>query len=328
MNPHLIEKVIKTYNDSCPELLYSNPLLDAAVTKALSKSFVRVLTSKQNTNVHKNLRLSVLKNICKICKIQPEGHLKVHQNHIEVLLDVYKDVVFSNSSVSETDQLLSAFLLKTLIGVNVKSCDSFKVNPEVIQAILNLDSSNHTILSEYIIHLNTSDIRCFNLLNNLWKQNIQSANVVIKIKPQIETILLSLCVKILTNRTIDVSEELKEDCYQNLLCTSAKVANCFQICCSILNSVLTCTNFDSRILEFVYYYIKNVKIHCEDYSFPSLYSANLSHIVVLMDIELNNVPGCFKEEYIKETVGFLKEIEGSSNFTMLISHFPQWFAEC
>ncbi|CAF4839463.1 unnamed protein product [Pieris macdunnoughi] len=328
MNPQLIEKAIKSFNESCPAVTYKDPLLDPAVTKALSKSFVQVLTSKHNTTVDTNLRLSVLENIRKICKVHPEGHLNIHENHTAALVDVYKQAVFSNNT-SEIDQKLSAFLIRTCKDTDMKSCYNIDINPELVQALLNLDSSIFNNLSDSIINWNTSDIRCSTILNNLWDQNILRSDVVIKMKPEIENMLLNLCVKVLENRSLDLNLELSDITYQRLLCTSAEVPNCFQICSSILNSVLTSTNYDSVILDLVYNFKCIIKTKSKDH-FSSLYPTRLIHIVILLDVEIQDLPDDFKQDYIRKTVGYLKEMHNTSpkNFTMLLSHFPQWFNEC
>ncbi|CAG4978765.1 unnamed protein product [Colias eurytheme] len=334
MNPQLIEKVIKSNKETiCPEFTYSNPLLDQNVTKALSKSFVKILASEQNTNVNNNLRLSILENIRKICRIEPENHIKFNEDHTELLTDFYRKHIHDTSinSSNDIEKELNAFLIRNFKELTINSSHNSHVNPEVVQALINLNcEAKASSLTDNLIHWNANDIQSKTLLNNLWNQssgNSKINDIVIKNKPEIEELLLTTSLKLLEG-TND-GTELSNQQYERLFKTCAIAPYCFQICIDILNLLFVSTNFDVKIHDFIKLFISKVKMNCSEYAISYLYPTHLNHVVVLLDVDFNELPSPIKEEYVATAVKYLNDVrtQSESDFILLLSHFPQWFNE-
>lgn len=343
MNNQLIEKVIMSSNDYCPELIYDNPLLDREVAKALSKSFVKILNlSKQNPQSNNNLRLSVLENIRRMCQIEPENHVQVDESMTELLSEVYQKHIDSNISDSpdNTDKVLDAFLLKKMKELGLHPNFESSQNPEILQALLNLNDNKEHLYALYkeVIHWNVGNKKYMNVLRHLWNNNFDNYfdtslgpthnDISLKMKLEIEKFILEECYNLLSNRNMNIENCLSRN---NSLCKLIKTCSvspiCFQISSSILNFIFIKTNFNAQIQKFISIFILDVKSNCNNIAFSTLYPIHLSNIVLLLDIELAEMPLHIKSQYIKSTIDNLKEIHESSEneFILLLSHFPLWF---
>uniref|UniRef100_A0A1E1W3L1 Uncharacterized protein n=1 Tax=Pectinophora gossypiella TaxID=13191 RepID=A0A1E1W3L1_PECGO len=342
MNKQLIEKVIKSNNESCPSFTYENPILDKNVASALSKSFVKIFNvCNQNSNVNSNLRISVLENIRRMCRVEPNDHVKTDENFTEMLLDVYQEN-FINSAASDsrsTEKMLDAFLLRKMNG-GIQSQFNSSLNPEIIQALSNLneDGTHCQTVFEDIIHWDTSDAKYKKVLQSMWDNNhlINTTNsqsiiddISIKMKSDIERILLENCYVCLSSKcVIEIEDLLRADpSFVHLLQTSAKSSACFQICCSVMNHLFVETNFNHLLLSFISAFVNYVKLHSSHVTVSSLYQTHLSFIVVLLDTELNELAETTRNFYIKMTLNHLKSLHQKSetDLIMLLSHFPSWF---
>ncbi|VVC98668.1 unnamed protein product [Leptidea sinapis] len=327
MNSQLIEKIIKTYNEKCPEIVFTNPLLDCEVSKALSKSFVKIITAKPITNVNSHLRLSVLENIRRICKLEPEGHLKVEENVTELLIDFYNKQIADSLKVpgKDNDKQLDAFLIRH-VDSDIKSHFQLNLDPEVIQALNNLNQ-NVINLSENLIHLNALGRRGIKTVTNIRSGSKNEKNdTAIKIKCDIEHILFNAAVKVLENKDIKVSNLLNEDII-SLFKHSAESSTCFQICSNILNMILISSNFNGQIQDLITEFVRYVKLYCKEFSLSALYRINLQHIVILLDVNLQNVPESIGQTFHKSVRLYLNKLQNESeiDLILLLSHFPQWF---
>ncbi|KAM3960682.1 uncharacterized protein ACR2FA_005273 [Aphomia sociella] len=215
MNNQLIEKVIKSNNGECPKFTYKNPVLDRNVARALSRSFVKILRiSDQNPSINNNLRQSILENIRKMCKIEPADHLNVDESDVECLTELYqKRILESTSATQSTEKQLDAFMLRRFMDKNIDPLYESTVNPEIIQALINLNKSGVylDILSKDIIHWNMRNGNYMSILRDLWNDKLPGEfgskicdDIAIKMKSEIEKLLLEISYTILTERDIEM----------------------------------------------------------------------------------------------------------------------------
>lgn len=337
MNNQLIKKIIDTNNEPCPELLYHNPLLDKNVTDALSKSFIKILKiSNQNSTSNNNVRLSILENIRKICKTEPEGHSQVDDNFTEFITEFYKSNISerANDTLESVDKKLDAFLVRKLTHMDVNSSFQSTVNPEVIQALINLNQYGVYLdtLAKDIIHWNVENKRYSNVLKELWDHSTSDSSMVtndisIKMKPQIEMLILNICNNLFEIRNQDIQDVLKTNKdLTEILRKCLKSSQCFQMCSGILNFLFIMTNFDPELQKFIPEFAKYVKLNCSFDTF-AMYPFHLSSLVILLDFELNELPEHLKDKYIQPTLSQLQKLHkySENDLILLLSHFPQWF---
>lgn len=336
MNNKLIEKVIQTNIGVCPDLFYKNPVLDRQVAKALAKSFVKILRlSEQNSTVHNNLRISILENIRRICVIEPTAHIPVDENLTAALSELYINQT-QFLSKNSTDRDLDAFLMKKYKTINVSSQFESTVNPEIVQALLNLNENGVylEILAKDIVHWDTNKGNFLNIIKDLWKtdevdkcvENMYD-DLAIKMKPEIEKILLNVCHDILQNENVDLDDIFSNSNLEPLIKRCSVSSECFQICTGALNFIFIVTNYDFRLQTFIPAFINKVKMYCQKVTFSVLYPLHVNHIVVMLDIRINVLPEQLRISYITPTLKYMKELREKSehDFIMLLSHFPQWF---
>lgn len=339
MNNQLIEKIITANNLPCPPFTYDNPVLDRNVAKALSKSFVKILNlSQANSKVNNNLRLSILENIRKMCQVEPENHIKVDENFTTLLLEFYEEIIKETTptDIDSTEKSLDAFLIRNLKDMNLSSSHKSPLNPEVVQALVNLNQNGVYLdaLLKDIIHWNSTTTENIRILNDLWTSDCVSTvsqtaeDVYIKLKPDIEKCILEICHNILNEADPNIDVMFNSDAaLKNVVKKASNSANCFQICSGVLNYLFLMTNYDKKIEKFVLMFVQQVKENCSCNAFSVLYPAHLSHIVVLLDIDMVELPESLQSRYIESTNKYLSEIKSKWNndFIMLMSHFPQWF---
>lgn len=339
MNNQLIEKIITANNLPCPQFTYDNPVLDRNVAKALSKSFVKILNlSQTNSKVNNNLRLSILENIRKMCQVEPENHIKIDENLTTLLLEFYEKVYKDSTTNTESvEKSLEAFLIRNFKDKNLSSSHNSQLNPEVVQALVNLNQTGAylEVLLNDVIHWNSTETKNIRILiNDLWASDSISTmshtaeDISIKMRPEIEKCLLEKCHTILTETNPNVEGMFISDAsLKKIVKTASNLANCFQICCGVLNYLFIMTNFDTNIERFVQTFIESVRESRSSNAFSVLYPTHLSHIIVLLDIDLLKLPPSLQNIYIESTNKYLSEIKLQSinDFVMLLSHFPQWF---
>lgn len=56
-----------------------------------------------------------------------------------------------------------------------------------------------------------------------------------------------------------------------------------------------------------------------------LYPAHLSHIVVLLDTNIEELAPSIQKDFIESTKKFLLSLKCRNDLIMLLSHYPQWF---
>ncbi|XP_063369288.1 uncharacterized protein LOC134657656 [Cydia amplana] len=336
MNNQLIKRIINTNNEPCPEFLYHNPLLDKNVTDALSKSFIKILKiSNQNSTSNNNVRLSVLQNIRKICKTEPEGHSQVDDHFTEFLTEIYKSDISerANNTQESVDKKLDAFLVRKLTHMDVNSSFQSIINPEVIQALINLNQNGVYMetLAKDIIHWNVESERYSNVLKELWNHNTSGSSMLsndisIKMKPQIEMLVLNICNNLFETRNQDIQDVLKTKDSTELLRNCLKSTQCFQMCSGILNFLFIMTNFNPELQKFIPEFAKYVKLNCS-FDTCALYPFHLSSLVILLDFELDELPESLKDSYIQPTISQLHKLhkDSENDLILLLSHFPQWF---
>lgn len=348
MNNKLIEKIISCSDEILPEFTYSNPLLDKNVTKALSKSFVKLLNiSKDNGNENNTLRHTVLENIRKVCKIEPEGHAKVNEDITEFLTSFYEKQIESTTDFQnvDVDKQLDVFLVRRWKETNLKSSFGSIVNPEIAQALLNLDDKIEfqSALVEDIIHWDQYDRKYLTVLKDIWcrsntndssfDDNTKKATTLfddtsIKFKPEIEKLLLEISQYVLEEDNVNVDNViLSNDNFITLLKCCAVSPMCFQMCISILNCIFIKTNLHLQIQKIISLFILNVKEGCK-VTISVLYPTHLSHLVTLLDINLEEMPISLRQIYIVNTQKYLKILceKSETDLIMLLSHYPQWYS--
>lgn len=334
MNNHLIKKIITSNNLPCPDFIFENPLLDKRVAEVLAKSFVKILNiSEQNSSVNNNMRLSILEIIRKMCQIEPENHLKVDDNISTLLVEVYEQRIkemFSNVT-DNTNKDLDAYLIRNMKDLNINSSYESTLNPEIIQALNNLDTNSVHInnLFKDLIHWRTTDNKLFYILKDYWTaENPMSEDIFIQLKSELERILLEICNNILSNPNLNIEELfITNSCLKNIVIKSSNYRGCFQICCNILHYLFVMTNYNIRIQMFVQAFVANVKNECSYLSFSVLYPDHVSNIVILLDMEIDQLPIPVQNTYIDMAVRYLSELqkESESDLIMMLSHFPHWF---
>ncbi|CAB3227686.1 unnamed protein product [Arctia plantaginis] len=170
MNNQLIEKIITSNNEPCPEFTFENPLLDKNVAKALSKSFIKILnTTEPNSKVKNNLRLSILEKLRKMCQIEPENHMKIDENVTSMLVEAYEQKDSSTDN-DGTGKILDEFLVRNMKDMNINSSHSTSISPEVLQALINLNGNRGNLNTLYkdIIHWDSMDKKNMHILKDLW----------------------------------------------------------------------------------------------------------------------------------------------------------------
>lgn len=331
MNNQLIEKLIKYSSDTCPAFNYENPLLDINVSQALAKSFVKILQdSRENTNVNINLRRSVLENIRKLCTIEPENHIKLTDDFTQVISESYHNKLKDFPCV--VDKMLDEFLIMRSPEGNINSRFENCLSPESIQALLNLDDKESLdVLSKDIIHWNAENEKYYSVLKDLWNNNLSNLSkesidhLCIKIKPEIERIILEQSLHILESRDLDLDEIFSVNSFANIIKTCAVSPICFQICIGSLNCLLVACNFDNKILALIQKFIRQIKENCVHIS--TMYPIQLSSAIVLLDIDFTGLPKNIKDKYIEHAVQYIENVHKQSEnaLILVLSHYPQWF---
>lgn len=332
----MIEKIIQSNLGVCPELFYKNPILDKDVARALAKSFVKILhLSQQNSNIHNNLRLSILETIRKMCLVEPKGHLSTDETLTEALSDVYAEQMQVDAADS-TDKELDAFFVRRFKNMNINSQHESTVNPEIVQALRNLNENGVylEIMAKDIVHWDANKGNYLAIIKDLWKTEAVNKcvenmydDLAIKLKPEIEKIVLDTCHNILVNRDIDLDTVFSDSALIQLVKRSAISPECFQVCTSALNFLFIMTNYDPQMQSFITAFIKKVKLHCPQITFSILYPIHMNHIVVMLDFKINMLPEPLRSHYVAPTLKHMQELRDKSehDFVMLMSHFPQWF---
>lgn len=330
-NKQLIEKIIRYSSDTCPPFNHENPLLDPNVSRALAKSFVKILQdAREDTPVNINIRRSVLENIRKLCTIEPENHIKLSDDLSQVLMESYQNKL--KDSPSAIDKMLDEFLIKQTLGANISSRFENSISPETIQALLNLDViGNLEILSKDMIHWNTRNEKYYNVLKDLWNNNLSNLskesidNLCIKIKPEIERIILEQTLAILESTDLNMGDVFSANCLVNITKTCALSPICFQICIGTLNCLLISCNFDNKILAFIHKFIGEVKKNCLYIS--TLYPIQLSSAIVILDIDFTGMPKNVKDKYVEHGIEYIQNVhkQSESDLILVLSHYPQWF---
>lgn len=337
MNNQLIEKIITSNNLPCPQFIYENPVLDRNVAKALSKSFVKILNlsqAQQNSKTSNNLRQSILENIRKMCRVEPENHVKVNEDLTAILLEFYEQINKNTTSTNSesTQRELDAFLVRNLKDMNINSNHKSQLNPEIVQALINLNQNGiyRNELIKDIIHWNVTDNKNIQILKDLWAsdsvctQPSIAEDVAIKFKIGIEKCLLEISYRVLNDKDLDIESIYESNTnLKDLVIKASYSANCFQICCSILNYLFINTNFNPRLQTFVQIFVQSVKNNsCNKFV---LYPAHLSHIVVLLDTNIEELAPSIQKDFIESTKKFLLSLKCRNDLIMLLSHYPQWF---
>lgn len=271
-----------------------------------------------------------------MCQVEPENHLKVDENFTTLLLDFYEQIVKDSRTVTidSTERNLDAFLIRNLKDMNLNSIYKSSLNPEVVQALINLNKNGvylDAILKD-IIHWECTETKNARILKDLWVTDSvnMSANtaedISIKLKPEIEKCVLEICYRILNQKGPNIEGMFNSETVKNLIIKASNSSNCFQICCGVCNYIFIMTNFDRKIQTFIQLFIERVKDRCSCNTLSVLYPTHLSHIIVLLDIDAAKLP-MLPNSYIETTKKYLSKIKGKSknDFIMLLSHFPQWF---
>lgn len=332
MNTDIIEKLIKLNDETCPGFSYTNPLLDKNVTRAVSKSLVKTLYKSNQIGRKQNVRATLLQTIRNMCKTAPEGHVEIDEDLTEVLTSFYAKQMTKAAS-KNIDKQLDAFLIRKSKFTNINTRYESNVNPEVVQALLNL--KENIVFSEEIdkeiIHWNLKDQKAETVLQNLWSEDINHGttfydSISIKLKSKLENVLLIHLHKILENQISDTGSLFIDSELASLVKSCALSAECFQICTSILNSIFITTNFNNFVHKFVVSFVQNVKLESKT-PLSVLYPVNLSNMVTILDVNLDDLPHSLKERYVKLGKDNLKTIHNNSEncLIMLLSHFPVWF---
>lgn len=332
MNKQLIEQIITaTTNEPCPEIIFENPLLDKNVAKALSKTLVHIISSTEpNSQVNSNLRLSILENLKKLCQLEPENHIKIDDNFTYSLVDTYERQIASTSN-DDIGKILDEHLIRSMKDMDINSSHTKSLSPEVLQALINLKEhrGDLNILYKDIIHWDTMDKRIVHILKQLWiKSNYMVDEISIKLKPEIEITFLEICHKLLNYSDCNIPELfVSNNDLKNIVTKCSVSATCFQICCSILNCLFVMTNFTNSMQIFIKTFIENVKVVCSHLTISVLYPMRLSHIALLLDIDIQELPKRIQTEYSEDAIRYMHELKTKSetDFLMLLSHFPQWF---
>lgn len=328
MNNQLIEKLIKYCSDTCPPFKYENPLLDVNVSRALAKSLVKILQdSSEDSVVNVNLRRSVLENIRKLCTVEPESHIKLTDDFNQVISVSYQKKL--DNSPFAVDKMLDEFLIKNTLEGNISSRFQNSISPESIQALLNLDIGMLDVISKDMIHWDTNNEKYYNVLKDLWNHNLsnlskESINILcIKVKPEIERIVLEQSLSVLENK--DLEEVFSVNSFENVVKTCAISPICFQICIGTLNRVLIACNLNNNILAFIQKFICQVKKNCLFIS--TLYPLQLTSAVIFLDIDLTVMPQNVKDKYVEHALQYIEKVHKQSEYDLILvlSHYPQWF---
>lgn len=339
MNNQLIEKVIKCGDPtSCPKFTFDNPLLDKNLARDLAKSFVKILQiSQQDSKVNTNLRQSVLTNIRKMCRVEPENHQEIDKSITDLLTKAYTHSIGEKLSSDTTDPILrklDEFLVKTMVESDVSSNYKPCFSSDTFQSLVNLSEKSLQTISQDILYLDVERSKNLALVKNIWHTTTQNSdldcdvvsNTTVKMKSEIEKLLLESSCKIISCKTTNFDSLISsnKDC-KMLVETCSKSSLCFQICSKILNQLYLTSNFNKDLLEFISSFVK--KVRASSYNFSVLYPAHLSHIVLLLDIDLNILIEDERIKYMEQTKTYLCKVneKSESDFIMVLSHFPQWF---
>lgn len=334
-NHTIIQNIIEA-NDACPEFVYQNPLLDKNVAKALSTSFIKILKiSSQNTSTNNNLRRSILENIRKYCTVEPQGHAKVDDTFTEMLTELYQAKFDEDPSntLDSVDRQLDAYLVRKLKHLDINSGFQSVVNPEIIQALMNLNKNGFymDILAKDVINWNATVTKHITVLNMLWGEDTSDDlknDISIKMKPQIEMLLLNVCSSMLETKNQNVQGILTtNNDLMELIKMCAKSPQCFQMCSGILNFIFIMTNFDPEIQRFIPEFVKSVKAICDPETVTSLYPYHLSTSVILLDFYLDCLTEDLKKIYVDKTLEHLSRVHriSENDVILVLSHYPFWF---
>ncbi|CAH2096952.1 unnamed protein product [Euphydryas editha] len=340
MNFQSIEYLSRLSSEISPETQYLNPLLDKNEATLLSKTCIKLLNySEENKNV--KVREGILEGIRKICKIEPDDHVKVDENLTEFLITYYEKLFegTKSSHINGIDKKLDAFLIRKSKEISIKPSFQQTMNPAVVQALTNLNVKveYQEALVQDIIHWNQDDKICMKFIKDQWNsvktRNLSESNKCtnfinvcsLKIKTEIEKLLLDITYELLHNDNVEPELILKKKC-DTLLANCSVSPECFQICISILNTLFLMNNFHYKIDKFIVIFVETVKFQCSVKVFASLYPTHLTHIVTLLDITLSILPTSLRLNYIQISTNYLKKLQKQSetDLILLLSHFPHW----
>lgn len=336
MNTNLIQKIIKSQNNSCPKFNYENPLLDIKVARVLSKSMVKILNKcNQNTNINLKLRHCILENVRKVCQNQPDGHVHLDDNIIEILLHSYNEELNYKNKDNEEDynKHLDEFLINKLQDMHINSNFIQAQKPEVVRALLNLqeDGFNYDKLKADIIHWDSNSVESLSVLNDIWTNPKLTDsklidNICIKLIPFIEHQLLEITTELLKNKIVATNEILLRDNVKNLVNKCSISSNCFQICCKILNTLFVKSNFSVNIQKFIEEFIRDIYCIC-DRKITSLYPKSLQSLVLKLNIDIAKILESVRDVYVESALQSLGKLYEISKYDtiMLLSHYSQWF---
>lgn len=337
MNSQIIEKVIKSNDaNTCPEFTYENPLLDRNVARALSRSFVKILrVSQKNSNINNNLRHAVLANIRKTCRIEPEKHVEIGENIINLLTEAYIEEIenqHTNQCTNQVEKDLDDFITRRLVELDINSNYQSSLNPEIAQSLINLDERSLETISQNVLNIDIRKKKSLTLIKDLWTKPVSESatnnigDISISMKPEIEKILLNLCHSLLTEQNLNLKELLCLSHLKDLAQKCSISPECFQICCGILNSIFSAVNFALILQLFITEFVRKVKETCSN-SISILYPFHLCHIAFLLDIDIGKMPEDIQGTYIKNTLPYLKKLhtESKTDFTLILTHNPDWF---
>lgn len=341
MNNQLIAKVIKYNSKSSTDFVYDNPLLDRNMARSLAKSFVRILSvSSQGASVCNNLRLCVLENIRKLCQSQPDAqHKQLDDNVAAILTQFYDEHMKDLKQNDAIERKLDAFLIRKMKDMSINSRFESQLNPEVIQALINLNCQGVYLekLSADIIHWDQKSDKHFKLMKDLWTDDDSIEiflgtqamdNVSIKMKAELERVLLEISLFILRNPESNIQELISSnEEILNLIKKCSVSVDCFQMTTGILNFIFITCNFDLKIQEFIPAFVREIKALMQHHEFMMLYPQHVSPLVILLDTDLETLPDSYKESCTNSCLHFLKKLhdESEHDLILMLSHYPQWF---
>ncbi|CAG9569242.1 unnamed protein product [Danaus chrysippus] len=235
MNNQLIEKIIKSNGQTCPQFIYTNAALDVNVTREISKGLVKLI---ENTRENENpvSRRSILENIRNMCKNQPSGHADIDENITGLLIDVFQSRI--PSSDDDIDKQLEAFLIRTSKEVSLNAYPETTNNPEVLKALINLNHGKDLsgAISKNIIYWNTEDIKFQGILKDVWdkfKNGYEMdipEDLSIKARSEIERLLLENTLALLEETISTTDDFTPNNDILSLIKFCSNSPNCFQIC--------------------------------------------------------------------------------------------------
>lgn len=333
MNNNTIRKIIKINNNSCPEFIYDNPLLDGDIARVLAKSVIKIIQNPEN-KVNNKLRHCVLTTIRQTCQNKTEGHEILSDNIVEVLLRCYRQSIEDKETFTDDEILkcLDSHLKITFQDMPIASVTDLHHSPEVTQALLNLsdDKTLGNKLKDMVYYYGSDNA----IIKSIWNSKLSIADaklideIVIKFLPSIEKELLKIGINLLSTSDCDLNEVLTSNSFDNLLNKCSISSTAFQIFSKITNYMFINSNYNMKIQQFIQMCIKNIKL--QNAHIASLYPCPLQSLVLKLDIEVNDIPSALADVLINPVIFSMDTLRSSSehDFIMLLTHYSQWFDLC